>query len=346
MAVAENARPISLAAEEDTKARSFWMDTWMQFSANRLAVAGLIVVFLLVLMAVTADFWKSLGLITDPTHQFAGSSLKDPMTCEQTVTPGQPQFCFVVGTDDLGRDIFSRTIYGTQVSLAVGTIAMIVCMIVGTLYGLVSGYYGGRIDNIMMRFVDFMYGLPELILIILLQVFFSTLSAYAKQPEYRDTIGPIGVFAVDINAKMSGLFFLFVTLGLLSWIGVARQTRGQVLQYKQKEFVEAARAIGARDRRIIFVHLLPNIVGPLIVIAALSVPGFIFTESVLAFLGLGATPPTPTWGGLIDFAYKNNFQSHPWWVLAPGGLLALTVLAFTFLGDGLRDAFDPRLRGK
>src|SRR5258708_36584652 len=168
-----------------------------------------------------------------------------------------------------------------------------------------------------------------------MQVYFKALDSYSNTPGYRDAIGPIGHFVIDLNSRMGGLLFIFTAMGLLGGIGVARIPRGQVLSYKQKEFVEAAGAVGARDRRIIMVHLLPNIIGPLIVIAALSVPGFIFTESVLSFLGLGVHVPIPSWGALIDFAYVNNFASHPLWILGPGGLLSLTVLAFTFLGDGL-----------
>jgi ABC-type dipeptide/oligopeptide/nickel transport system permease subunit len=344
MAVAQTARPISLAGEP-VKTVPQWLATWKQFSENKLAVLGLVVVIFIILLGVTADFWKRLGLIEEPSRQHAGSGMADAMSCATDNAPGKPQFCFIFGSDDLGRDMFSRTVYGTQVSLAVAVVGATVTMTLGVVLGLIAGYYGGTVDYLMMRLIDFLYGLPELVLIILMGVYFRELANYASQPEYRNSVGPIGLLAVDIDAKLGGLFFVFVVIGLLGWIGIARLTRGQVLSQKQKEFVEAARAIGARDRRIIFVHLLPNIVGPLIVIAALSVPGFIFTESVLSFLGLGVHPPIPSWGALIDFAYVNNFASHPLWILGPGGLLSLTVLAFTFLGDGLRDAFDPRLRG-
>jgi oligopeptide transport system permease protein len=181
---------------------------------------------------------------------------------------------------------------------------------------------------------------------IMMQVFITQLRNYAAQPEYRDSIGPLGVALLDLNAQMGGLLFIFLTIGMLSWIGVARYTRGLALAYKQKEFVEAARAVGARNRRIIFIHLLPNLVGPLIVIGALSVPGFIEAETILSFLGVGVQPPTASWGQIINFAYENNFQSHPEWVIGPGLMLSLTLLAFTFMGDGLRDALDPRLRGE
>jgi ABC-type dipeptide/oligopeptide/nickel transport system permease subunit len=345
MAVASpSAKPIVLS-KEDEKTRSYWADTWYEFSRNRPAVVGLIVVILLVLLALTAPFWKSLGIIEDPAIQHSGTARAYPMTCAVDNKPGDPQWCYVFGSDQHGRDTFSRAIYGTQVSLAVGAIGMVITMTVGILYGIVAGYFGGRVDMAMMRIVDVMYGLPELVLIILFQVFFKSVATSAQSPEYRNAIGPIGIFFVELDSKMGGLFFVFVVIGLLSWIGVARQTRAQVLSYKNKEFVEAARAVGARHRRIIFVHLLPNIVGPLLVIAALAVPGFIFTEAALSFLGLGANAPTPSWGSMLNFARDQGFASHPWWVLAPGGMLAITTLAFTFIGDGLRDAFDPRIRG-
>jgi ABC-type dipeptide/oligopeptide/nickel transport system permease subunit len=338
MAVADGARPISLA-EEITKPRTPWMDTWSQFVRNKLAVVGLIFVIFIVTLALTADIWKTFGFIEDFAIQHRGSSLAFPMTCAVDNPAGKPSWCFLSGADDLGRDIFSRIIYGTQVSLAVAAVGATVNITMGTIYGIISGFYGGRVDNLMMRVVDFLYGLPDLVIIILMQVFFKTMAAY------KDEVGPIGAALIDIDRRMGGLFFVFIAIGLLGWIGVARLARGQILSLKEKEFVEAARSVGASNRRIIFVHLLPNIVGPLIVIAALSVPGFIFTESVLSFLGLGVNPPTPSWGSLIDFAYKTHFESRPYLILAPGIALALTVLAFNFLGDGLRDAFDPRLRG-
>jgi oligopeptide transport system permease protein len=338
MAVADGARPISLA-EEITKPRTPLMDTWGQFVRNKLAVVGLIFVVSIVVVAITADIWKRLGFIEDYTTMHHGVSLAEPWTCATDSQPGKPVWCFISGADESGRDIFSRIIYGTRVSLAVAVIGAGVCISIGTIYGIISGFYGGRIDSIMMRVVDFLYGLPDLVIIILMQVFFKMLAAY------KNEAGPLGAALIDINNAMGGLFFVFIAIGLLGWIGVARLARGQVLSLKEKEFVEAARSVGASNKRIIFIHMLPNIAGPLIVIAALSVPGFIFTESVLSFLGLGVNPPVPSWGSLISDAVNVGFQSKPYLILAPGAALSFTVLAFNFLGDGLRDAFDPRLRG-
>ncbi len=346
MAVAQGAKPIALQQQEETKSRTPWADTWMLFKRNRAAVISLFAILALAFIAVTANVWKDLGFLDGPTAQHRGSTYAQPFECAVDNQPGKPQFCFIAGADVLGRDIFSRVVFGTQISLVVGVVGTAVSLLVGTAYGLISGYYGGRVDNVMMRIVDFLYSLPGLVLIILMQVFFRALAAYSQDPSYRNMVGPIGSTLVDLDRRMGGLLFVFIAIGLLAWIGEARLTRGQVLSIKEKEFVEAARAIGARDRRIIFVHLLPNIVGPLIVVGALSVPDFIFLEATLSVLGLGVNPPTPSWGAMINEAYKEGFQAMPSLIVAPGGALALTTMAFTFLGDGLRDAFDPRQRGR
>jgi oligopeptide transport system permease protein len=342
MAVAQGAKPLSLNADDEQfTARTPWLDAWTQFRRNKMAVLSLIFIIGLIILAVTADFWQQRGLLDDPYFQHEGTNMAfaDPMTCSLDVRRQDPQWCFILGTDEVRRDFFTRILYGTRVSMAVGVVGASVSMLVGVTYGVIAGYYGGRLDNLMMRFVDFMYAIPDLALIILLQTFFKALS------DYRDTVGPFGRTLVDIDKGMGGLFFLFIVIGLLSWIGIARLSRGQILGQKNKEYVEAARAIGARNNRIIFTHLLPNILGPLVVVGCLSVPAFIFTESALSFLGIGVNPPVPSWGSLIADAQRRGFASTPHMVLGPGLMLTLTVLAFNFLADGLRDALDPSLRG-
>jgi oligopeptide transport system permease protein len=346
MAVATGAKPVSLGQQEETKTRTLLGDTWAQFRRNRGSVLALLIIIGFVFTAVTAGFWKQIGFLDDPIAQHRGSGFAQPFDCATDNAPGKPQFCFVAGADNLGRDIFSRMVFGTQISLIVGVVGTVISLTLGTVYGLVSGYYGGKVDNLMMRIIDFLYALPDLVIIILMQVFFKAIAAYSQDPQYQSSIGPFGTALVDLDRRMGGLLFLFIALGLLGWIGEARLTRGQVLSVKEKEFIEAARAIGVRDRRIIFVHVLPNIVGPLIIVAALSVPGYIFTEATLSVLGLGVNPPTPSWGAMINDAYRLGWQAVPGLIIAPGGALALTVLAFTFLGDGLRDALDPRMRGR
>jgi oligopeptide transport system permease protein len=246
-----------------------------------------------------------------------------------------------MGSDESGKDWMTQTVYGAQVSLAVAFIGSTVSLLLGLVYGMVSGFYGGRIDNIMMRFVDFLYGIPGLVIIILMQVYFREISS-----KYEDASGLIG-FIIELNKDLGGLLFLFIALGLLSWIGTARLARGQVLSYREKEFVEAARAVGARNRRIIFVHLLPNIIGPILVAETLAIPGYIFAEAFLSFIGLGVQPGTPSWGEMISRAGRDGgFYSNRHIVFVPSIALVLLTLAFNFFGDGLRDALDPRLRGK
>ncbi len=306
---------------------------WRHVRRNPGAAIGLVAVIGLGLLALTADLWRNAGLIDDYANVHTGSGYALPMTC---ATDSTPEYCFMFGADKAGRDIFSRAVYGTRVSLAVAVIGASVSLTLGTFYGIISGYYGGRVDATMMRFIDFLYGLPGLIVIILMQVFFKALD------DYKDQVGPFGASFVELNRRMGGLLFVFIVIGLLSWIGMARLARGQVLAYKQKEFVEAARAVGARDFRIIFVHLLPNIIGPLIVAETLAVPGYIFTEASLSFIGLGVRAPTPSWGDMIIRAQREGFTARPYLVLVPGIALAVTSLAFNFLGDGLRDWLDPR----
>jgi len=242
-----------------------------------------------------------------------------------------------LGADNLGRCILSRVLYGTRVSMSVALVAATVSLIIGLVYGLVSGYVGGRVDDIMMRLVDYLYGLPTVVVIILFQAYFKALAR-------REDVTGFVKSVLDIDSALGGLLFIFVVMGALRWIGMARLARGQVLSYKEKEFVVAARSLGARPQRIIFKHLLPNILGPCIVQETLQIPGYILTEAFLSFIGLGVNPPTPSWGIMIQEGYQ-ALRSYPHVPFAPAGALALTVLAFNFLGDGLRDAFDPRMRG-
>jgi len=337
-------RPIEFKHDAfSVKSRSFWSDAWYRLSRNRVAVVSMIFIIGLIVLAVSADGLKSAGLIEGINDQHRGSSLAPPMTCatlqpnQQPYPPGGPQFCFVFGSDSLGRDLLSRTIYGTRVSLAVALVGAVLSLGIGIIYGVVSGYYGGRLDNFMMRVVDFLYGIPSLVLVILFQTFFKSLEL-----EKSSTLAQ-GL--VHLDRSMGGLFFLFIALGALSWISMARLTRAEVLAQKQREYVEAARASGASNLRIIFVHLLPNITGPLIIAETLQIPGYIFTEAFLSFIGLGIEPPTPSWGSLISTG-RDSMITLPNLILLPGIALALTTLAFNFLGDGLRDALDPHLRGR
>jgi oligopeptide transport system permease protein len=241
---------------------------------------------------------------------------------------GDPSYVF--GTDSLGRDVLSRTIYGARVSMIVGLVPTVIILLVGTIVGLYSGYVGGRVDNLLMRFTDVIYAFPDLLFFIIVMI------------ALRDTI---------LGRMMNGLLLLFSALAFVNWVGVARIVRAQVLSLKEKEFVEAARAIGAKDSRIMFRHLLPNSLGPVIIIAATTIPMMIITEAILGYLGLGLRPSInpedfflTSWGALL-LDGQTALNSQPWSLLTPAFFVAIIVLAFTFLGDGLRDAFDPRLQG-
>jgi oligopeptide transport system permease protein len=338
---------IALEAEDkEYKGRSPTQDAWREFKRNKVAVGGLIFIIFMVLVAFLAPLLSPYHYSTQNT----GFARAKPLTGYDIVL-SQAEKCtwygtplewgctfYLAGSDNLGRDLFSRTIYGTQVSLAVAFVASSVSLVIGFIYGTVSGYLGGRVDNIMMRIVDFMYGVPTLPIIILMTFYFQSISRSG------DATG-LARALIDMNRAMGGLFFLFIAIGALNWIGMARLARGQVLSYKQKEFVEAARALGATDSQIIFKHLLPNIIGPLIIAESLALPGYIFLEATLSFIGLGVNPPTPSWGAMISSSYA-GLRSNPHLVLVPGTALTLLTLAFNFMGDGLRDAFDTRLRGR
>lgn len=317
------------------KARSPWADAFYQLLRNRVAVVSGIFIILLILAAVFTDnalFALLLGQEVKPLlapYPYDKTSFK-----ERDLPPGGK---YILGSDYLGRDMLSRTLYGARVSISVAIVAATTSLVVGITYGLISGYSSTRVDNIMMRIVDFLYGFPILIFVILLQVYFKALARRAG------TTG-LGGILVSLNTKLGGLLFLFIALGLLNWLGMARIARGQVLSYKEKEFIEAARAVGSTNTRIIFRHLLPNILGPCIVQETLSIPTYILIEAFLSFIGLGVDPPVPSWGGMIREAYQ-GLRAVPYQTIIPAAALSLTTLAFNFLGDGLRDAFDPRLRG-
>lgn len=329
-----------------SRPRSPLGDAWRSLLHHRIAVASGCFVILLGLIAISADYLNPFVLqgysdVLDRLNQpaFAKQTLQDnavpPMT--PSANPDLEGFVYWVGADSLGRDLVSRTMYGARVSLAVAVTAALVSLIIGLAYGLTSGYFGGRIDELMMRFVDFLYGLPIIIVVILMQVYFKAMARRGADEGFVGTI-------LSINAAMGGMLFVFIAIGALNWIGMARIARGQTLSYKQKEFVEAARATGSRPPRILFSHLLPNILGPCIVQETLQIPGYILLEATLSFIGLGVDPPTPSWGIMINEGFL-ALRSAPHIILVPATALVLTVLSFNFLGDGLRDAFDPRQRG-
>ncbi len=319
------------------KQRSLWADAFRRLVQNRAALFGGIFIIILVFVAIFADKIAPYGYAKqDLLSNNVVAKWMMPL-----MPPGSERYVhtttkYILGADYLGRDILSRTIYGSRVSLSIAFVAATVSLVIGTLYGIVSGYLGGVVDDLMMRLVDFLYGFPFLVVVILLQTYFKAMARRGGQ-------GGFGTWMIHINQAMGGMFFLFIAIGLINWIGMARIARGQVLSYREKEFIEAARALGAGHSRIILKHLLPNIVGPLIVAETMAIPGYIFTEAFLSFIGLGVDPPTPSWGIMISEAVP-ALRSYPVQILVPSVALTLTTLAFNFLGDGLRDALDPRLQ--
>ena len=329
---------VDLAQETGTitrKERSLGAEAFRRLLKNKVATLSGVFIIALIFIAIFAH-------IIAP-YDFADQDLLANNAVQEWMLPLLPEGAenyarisdvYPLAADHLGRDILSRTIYGTRVSLTVALVGSAVSLLVGVIYGMVSGYVGGRVDNIMMRIVDFLYAFPFLVVVILLQTYFKAISR-------RGGGEGIGLVFINMNKEMGGLLFLFIAIGLINWLGMARIARGQVLSYKKKEFVEAARAVGANDTRILVKHLFPNILGPLIVAETLTIPGYIFTEAFLSFIGLGVDAPTPSWGIMISEAAK-GLRSYPNQLLVPAIALSLTTLAFNFLGDGLRDAFDPR----
>jgi oligopeptide transport system permease protein len=285
------------------------------------AVGSLVFIFLVILVAILAP-------VVAPYH-FTEGSLED-----NYALPGGK---FLAGADFMGRDILSRTLYGARISMSVAIVASLVSLLVGLTGGVISGYVGGRVDNIIMRIVDIIYAYPFIVFVILMQVYFKALSRRGRAEGFARAL-------IELDSMTGGMLFVFIAIGLINWLQMARLARGQVLSYKEKEFVEAAHSIGASGGRIIFRHLLPNIIGPLIVAETLQIPTYIFLEAFLSFIGLGVNPPTPSWGAMISEGFK-GLRSYPHLIAAPAIALCLTTLAFNFLGDGLRDALDPRMRG-
>jgi len=294
--------------DEAVKGRSLWQDALRRLRRNRAATvsAGFLVVLILGCLLVP----ETLNFDKHRTH----ASFEPPGWSDKT------EMFHVFGTDELGRDVFARCFYGGRISLSIGFVATFVAIVIGTLYGSIAGYAGGRTDNLMMRFVDVLYGIPYMLIVLLI--------------------------LVAVGADDRGFVPLFGALALFQWLTTARIVRGQVLTFKNREFVQAARTVGASRSRILLRHLLPNTLGPVIVYSTLMVPSVILQEAFLSYLGLGIQEPHTSWGKLAsDGAAALNPVDMYWWLLTfPALFLGSTLLALNFLGDGLRDAFDPKGR--
>lgn len=290
------------SAEQEFAApvRTFAQDSWLRFRSNRLAVLGLIMLAIIVLTAIVGP-WLS-------PYNYSDQSL--------IFTDLYPSAEHWFGTDSLGRDLLVRVLYGARISLTVGLFASLINLTIGVIYGGISGFVGGKVDNIMMRIVDILYGVPPLLYIILLMVIL--------QP---------------------GLTNILIAIGIAYWLDMARIVRGQILALKEQDYVQAARALGASNSRILLRHLIPNALGTIIVTATLAIPQAIFTEAFLSYIGLGVGAPMASWGVLASEGVE-RIRSYPFQLFFPAAAISITMLAFNFVGDGLRDALDPRTRRK
>jgi ABC-type dipeptide/oligopeptide/nickel transport system permease subunit len=281
---------------------------------NRLVVSGLAIIGLLVLIAVLADFLAP----HRPSEQFADGLDADGM-------PVPPCRRFPLGTDSLGRDVLSRTLHGTRISLVVGTVAMVTALAVGVLVGLYAGYYGRWVDAVLMRFTDVMLALPALLLAL----------ALAGLMDGK----PLLERPITLRLER-GLFSVCLVIGVVSWTGIGRVVRGQVLSLKERAFVEAARALGCSNGRILWRHILPNVLPAILVLATMSTAGTILFEAGLSYLGVGVPPPAPSWGTMIADG-QPYLLAAPWQVWPPGCAIVLAVLGFNLVGQGLQDVLDP-----
>lgn len=301
------ARVTAEATDFRRPARSLWRDAWHQFTRHRLAMAGLAIISFLVVATLVGPFLWSI-----PFQKIDYSNTLLPMSATHPF-----------GTDDLGHDLFARALWGGRVSIAVGIVAVLIALTLGTVVGAISGFFGGQLDNVLMRLTDMFLSLPQLPLLLLTIFLF-------REP-LRSAFGPeVGIFLLIVSV-----------IGVLNWMPVARLVRASFLSLKQKEFVEAARSIGAPNKRIIVTHILPNVLSPVLVAGSVGIGAAIITESALSFLGLGFPSDVPTWGRML-YDSQNYIDIAPHWAMAPGLLIFLTVLSINYIGDGMRDALDPR----
>lgn len=297
-------------ASEKKSSNSLWADGWRRLKKNKVAVASSWIIVVTCLVGLFAE-WIA-------PHPF------DEQYIDHILQSPNSQFW--LGTDNLGRDLLSRLIYGARMSMAVGILTAIISLIFGTLYGSISGWIGGRVDSLMMRFIDILYSIPTLVLLILMKVIFDSIVLF-ENPELRALTG------------------ILAALSVVGWVTLARVVRGQVLQVKQMAYVESARALGAKGMWIVIRHVFPNILGPVVVLLTFQIPSNILYESFLSFLGLGLQPPYSSWGVLANEGWK-SLRTYPHLMIAPGVALFVTMLAFNLFGDGLRDAFDPQMKGR
>lgn len=303
----------TMIAEIEAPSLSLRDLTWRRFRRHKMAIAGLVVLVLLVLYSFGGAFF-----VTEEYANFTNT--------KERLQP--PSAAHPFGTDTIGRDLLARTIYGGQISILIGITAAFVEVMIGIVIGAVAGYFGGKIDALLMRFTEAMLNLPQLLLLIVMAKFFSS------------EIKNINIFGREFSGSVVVIIFI---IGLTSWPYLARIVRAEFLSIKEREFILAARATGTPTWEIIFKHILPNSIAPIVVSATLGVAGAISLEAYVSFLGLGVRAPTATWGNMLENAYR-YIESAYWMWLFPGLFILLIVLSINFLGDGLRDALDPRSR--
>ncbi|HZU86782.1 MAG TPA: ABC transporter permease [Anaerolineaceae bacterium] len=292
-------------SKKEQRENSYFRFILRRFLRHRMAVAGAVTMLIIVLMVIFADVIAPYS----PTD----------MDLRNRFLP--PSATHIMGTDDLGRDMFARVLYGGRISLAVGLLAMSVAITIGTLTGLISGFYGGLADSILMRITEIFLSVPSLFVLI-------TVTTFLRK--------------ADLPFMRAGTFYpIALVIGSMAWMGVARLVRASTMQLREREFVQASRALGASDGRLLLMHILPNVASPIIVAATLGLAGAIISESGLSYLGFGVQLPTPTWGNMLSNT-QNQMTTAPWTALFPGLAIFLVVIAINYLGDGLRDALDPR----